>query len=194
MLRIVIGTILGAIVFFIWGFLAWVVLGIHSGTINYIDDEPRVAQVLRESIDQPGVYWFPKFPEGHEQATGEQREAMMKQWQDKHREGPIGFLSFHPEGFEAMTPTTHARGFGLNLAAALLASLLLGAASLRFYLLRVLFVASIGLIIGIAAHMTYWNYMHFPLDYSLMMLLDNIIGWTAAGLVIGAVVRPAKRD
>jgi hypothetical protein len=190
MLRLVLSTVLGAIVFFVWGALAWTVLQIHSDTIHDINNEQAVMQVLKDAIPEPGMYWFPAFPEGHDTATGEEREAMMEQWSQLHRDGPIGLMNFHPHGFEPMAPMVFATGFGLNLLMALIASLLLIAAGLRMYLMRVVFVASIGLVIGIAAHMTYWNYMHFPLDYSLMMVLDNVVGWSLAGLVMAACVRP----
>lgn len=193
MLRILLATVLGGVVFFAWGALAWMVLQLHDDTMHEIDNEDRVMQVLREEIKHPGVYWFPKWPEGMMEAKGEQREDLRQQWLPRHIEGPVGLMNVHPTGFEPMTQLTFVNGFGLNLVMALLGSILLAMASLRSYVLRVLFVASIGLIVGVSTHMMEWNWMHFPLDYSVMKLVDNVIGWSAAGVVMAAVVRPRAK-
>jgi hypothetical protein len=190
--RILLGTVLGAIVFFVWGALAWTVLQLH--TLHTIEDEQRVVQVLSEAITEPGVYWFPNLPRDHMTASPEQQEANWDAVNERHRAGPIGLLNFHPDGMEQMPPATFIKGLSLNLVMAMLASLLLAAASVRPYLGRVAFVAAIGLIVGVSAHMIKWNYLHFPLDYSVMQVVDNVIGWSLAGLVIAAVVRPTKKD
>jgi len=49
----------------------------------------------------------------------------------------------------------------------------------------------IGVFLAIQADLMLWNYMFFPLDHTLAMMLDAVAGWTLAGLAIAAVMRPA---
>jgi len=47
----------------------------------------------------------------------------------------------------------------------------------------------LGIFVSIVAHLTYWNWMGFPLDYTIAMMVDVIVGWILAGLGIAAVVK-----
>lgn len=191
--RIVAGTLLGAIALFMWGFVSWVVLQLHDNTLKPLDNEAAVTQVLQAEIAEPGVYVFPSADEP-EDATQEQMEQAMEQWAASHRAGPVGYLSIHPDGKEPMSPSALGSGFALNMFMALIASVLLLAASPQRYLMRVLFITSLGLIVGASSRMIDWNYMHTPLDYSLMLVFDSVVGWFLAGLLIAAVVRPARKS
>lgn len=192
MLRIIAGTVLGGIAFFVWGALAWMVLQLHADTLRTLDNEQPVMQALAAHVAEPGVYVFPGWPEGFQEASREEQQAMMEELGERQAQGPIGVLSIHPDGKESMAPMTFVTGFGLNLAMALLGSLLLAAASLRWYIARVMFMAGIGLAVGVSSHMINWNWLHYSLDYSVMQVVDTVIGWSLAGVVIGMVVRPHK--
>ncbi|MEM7313055.1 MAG: DUF2760 domain-containing protein [Planctomycetota bacterium] len=43
---------------------------------------------------------------------------------------------------------------------------------------------------AIIGHVSYWNWMPFPLDYTLAFVADVVIGWFLAGLAIAALVKP----
>lgn len=49
---------------------------------------------------------------------------------------------------------------------------------------KVLFIALVGLIIGFVSHAPYWNWFGFSTPYVIVIILDTVIGWTLAGLVI----------
>jgi hypothetical protein len=36
----------------------------------------------------------------------------------------------------------------------------------------------------------FWNWFHFPLDFTLAEVADLVIGWTLAGLVLAWVLKP----
>lgn len=188
--RLLLATLLGAIVFFVWGALVWTVLQLH--TLHTIENEQEVVKVLSEAITEPGVYWFPNLPTNFNSADKQTQEVLWEATMDRHRAGPI-MINFHPSGQEPMPPATFIKGFALNIAAALLGSLLLVTTSISSYWGRVVFIAAIGVIVGISAHLMYWNYLLFPLDYSIMQLLDSTLGWLFAGLVIAGLVPGPKK-
>jgi hypothetical protein len=39
---------------------------------------------------------------------------------------------------------------------------------------------------------SYWNWYGFPTDFTIGAVLDEVIGWFLAGLVLAAIVRPTK--
>jgi hypothetical protein len=39
---------------------------------------------------------------------------------------------------------------------------------------------------------SYWNWYGFPTDFTIAAALDEIIGWFLGGLVLAAIIRPAK--
>ena len=122
-----------------------------------------------------------------EQAMGEYRKV--------HEQGPVGFVIARAGG-PVMPPTMFIRGIATNLATALLAAVLLWAARLFLcaYLQRVLFMTVLGALVGVTVHITYWNWMHFPADYTLVMVLDTIAMFLLAGIVMAAVVRERVVD
>jgi hypothetical protein len=83
-------------------------------------------------------------------------------------------------------------GFVIDLLSAMLAAALLSCAAggcCDTYFKRVGFVASLGVFLGLMAHGTYWNWMNFPADYTLLFIVDVVIGWTLVGLAIAGVVK-----
>ena len=92
-----------------------------------------------------------------------------------------------------MGPGVMLGGFAIDLLASLLAACLLSSAvsgCCKSYASRVGFVTGLGIFVGLVGHASYWNWMHFPQDYTLMFIVDVVVGWTLTGLVIAAIVRP----
>jgi hypothetical protein len=189
--RIIIGAVVGGVVMFIWGAIAWMVLPLHTPTIKEVPNEDELRAILKKNVTEPGFYVVPGW--GHEGMTKEQHDAMMKVWEQKHREGPrmVGVLL--PQGGDPMMAQYYVRGFALDLLAAFVAAWLLSkaAAGLASYGARVQFVTVTGLFAGIAVHLPYWNWLEFPTDYTIACMADVTIGWLLAGLAIGTVVKPA---
>ena len=87
-------------------------------------------------------------------------------------------------------------GFLIDLLAATLVAMLLSSVGScgQNYWCRVGFIASLGVFTALIGHLSYWNWMHFPLGYTLAFVLDVIIGWTLAGLAIAFIIRPKTAE
>ena len=85
-------------------------------------------------------------------------------------------------------------GFIIDLLAAMLAAALLSCtgACCRGYGARVGFVFGLGVFTALIAHGGYWNWMYFPLDYTIAFMIDVAVGWLLAGLAIAYFVRPKE--
>ena len=60
------------------------------------------------------------------------------------------------------------------------------------YLGRVLVVTSMGIFGFVSILVSYWNWYGFPTDFTIGAALDEVIGWFLGGLVLAAIVRPAR--
>ena len=114
----------------------------------------------------------------------------------KHEAGPVGVIVHSAEGRPVMPVSMHARGIALYFVMALSAAVLLNMAlaALGGFVARVLFVTLIGVFVAAGSAMMQWNYMFYPLDFSLHMAADNVVAALLLGLVLGTIIKvPSSR-
>lgn len=59
-----VGSFVGAILVFLWQFLSWVILNLHSGEAKYTPAQTEVINALSASLKEDGVYMVPTAPPG----------------------------------------------------------------------------------------------------------------------------------
>ncbi len=191
--RILLATLLGAVVLFAWGMAAWMVLGLHDSSIHKIPDESAVATHLQQQGLRTGVYIYPGMPtRADAQAPGFDREKAEAEFMQRHEQGPIFTVFFKSEGQKVMGPNTMAGGWAINLITVFIAASLLSAASRggMTYIQRVGIVMMMGIFAALLGHGSLYVWMLFPLDWTLAMMVDMALGWTLVGLVLAAFIRP----
>lgn len=158
-------SLAGGVVLFVWGFFSWAVLPWHQKTANKFVDEKTVALTLKNNAPKAGVYLLP-FSE------------------KDHRAGEAaGFINVLPEGFDMNMGKLMALALlGQAVAAGLVFAALRAAAA--GYRKRVGLSALLGLIIGYVSHFPYWNWFGFSSAYVTVVVLDSVVAWTLAGLVL----------
>lgn len=159
-------SIAAGLVLFVWGFISWAVLPWHNMVANKFTDEAAVAQVLKANSPRQGIYYLPFSEKDH---------------------GPnqVGaFANVLPQGTEMNMGKQMATGVITQIIGAFLVLLLLSHTSGLNYWGKVGFVALVGLIIGFVSHAPYWNWFGFPPAYVVVTILDMLIGWILAGLVV----------
>lgn len=177
MVRVLVGALLGGAVLFVWSAVSWMLIPWHD--VGAMSREDSIVRALSTSGTERGVYWIPGPPENEE-------------WAQRHREGPVAMVVYNPEGSEPMPLALFFKGFALNVATALVAAILLAKAArgVRGYAGRVFLVTLVGLYAGLSTSMMSWNWMYYPLRYSLEMSADALVGALLLGLVLAAVIRP----
>ena len=189
MTRIIVAGVLGSILYFIWGMATWTAIPLHMPTLAGLPDESAVTAALKDQDLDSGVYVSPWSDNAEDWSDAD------SDWMKNHISGPLYSIYYQKNGAAPMNAGVMFGGFVIDLLAALLAATLLsGAASgcCRSYPKRVGFVSGLGVFVGLVGHASYWNWMHFPAGYTLAFIIDNVVGWTLAGLVIAAIVRPTQ--
>lgn len=159
-------AVLGGLVLFLWGFVSWAVLPWHESVAHKFDDEVAVAQVLKANAPEQGVYYLPFAEEDHKQGE------------------TAAFVNVLPQGFDMNMGKLMGIGLLTQIISVFLVFVLLRQTRSLRYLGKVMFIALAGLIIGFVSHAPYWNWFGFSTSYVVVIILDTVIGWTLAGLVI----------
>ena len=181
------GTILGAIILFVWSAIAWEVIPWPGEPLRNFTNEDAVAQAITANAPRSGVYLLPNMPRRTPGMTDQQYDAATKAMIDKMTRGPVVFTSVRLEPFNSMAKPLVIQ-FLTQLIVALLATFLLLQTSGLSYKGRVLFVTAIGVLIFVGGHVDEWNWWSFSNAYMLMQMGALIIGWFLASLVMAKFV------
>ena len=193
MKRIVVAGILGGMTVFVWGWLSHAVLPLGTVGIKNLPNEDAVTGTLRVAIRDPGLYFFP----GMLQAPGmtkAQKAAIEELWTKRLREGPSGILIYTPGGKEAMSLAQLAAELIADVLGAGVAAILLSmaAGALGSFAGRLLFVTLLGLFASLAIDLSYWIWYGFPGSFTAAALVDQVLSWFFAGLVLARIVKQAS--
>ena len=163
-------VIVSAVILLAWGFVSWMILPWHQMVANEFTDETEVAETIRANAPKAGVYYLPFAHEDHK--AGE----------------TAAFVNALPQGYDPGMIKQLVIQFIGNLISALIIICLLSQTAGLGYWGRVGFVALIGVAIGFTSHFPYWNWFGFPAPYVIVTVIDSLIAWLLAGLVIAELV------
>src|SRR5260370_19494025 len=110
MVKRVLGGVAGGIGVFFWGFVSHVKVPRGEMGIRQIPTEEVVLGAFRDSIREPGLYFFPGRDMSKPPSESEQQALY-----DKMKKGPAGILVIQPEGREAMSPRQLGTEFATNV-------------------------------------------------------------------------------
>jgi hypothetical protein len=192
MLRIALSAVLGAVVCFAWNWAAWMATPLHDGAIRPFPDERLFMAALRQQALATGVYVYPTPAQPAADADQATRDQLRREFEERHRAGPMVAVFYASGGTEPMSPAVLAIGFAINLLGATISALLVavGARAGLGYLGRAEIVAGLGLFLAVVGHGGLWNWMRFPAEWTVPMMVDVLIAWTLVGLVQAAIIRP----
>ncbi len=183
MKRMLLAGLLGGLVVFVWGAVSHMVLPIGTMGLSSLPNEDTVLEVLRTSVPEPGLYFFPGMDPSDN--SKEAQEAFAA----KYRTGPVGLLVYRTTGGEVLEPRLLVTELLTNILAALLAAWIV-ARSGGTYLQRALLVGSLGLFAWISISLSYWNWYGFPAAFVCAEGIDQVVGWFLGGLVIARLAGP----
>lgn len=192
MKNIVTAALVGGAIIWIWGFIAWVVLPLHQSTLRPIPDEETIVSSLAASAQGKGVYQFPAMPREVPGMSPEAFDAEMERYMEKYRSGPVGLIFYDPSGKEAFMLPQMITGLLIFILAAGMVAWFLSrsTAAAGGYLSRVVYCGMIGVFIAVGTHLSEWNWLGFPGDWTTAQMIDSIIAWLLAGAGIAAVMKP----
>ena len=171
------GTIVGAVIVFMWGFFSWMVLPWHQ--FKDVKNETEVIETVKVAMPEKGVYLIPNMPKG-------KNDADMKAYLDKKSEGPTGILFINPTGMRPMLQA-FIGSFVIQLLGAFIFMYLLMKTSGLSHWKKANFVALAAIGGAVICHLPNWNWWNFPLTWTLAHMADVGIGWYFAGLAMGRI-------
>ncbi len=175
-------VILGGVVLFLWGNVSWIVLPWHNMTFSTFADEDEVARVLEANTSGRGIYLYPGAH--HEPGmTAAEEEAAQAAVMEKMQAGPFVFVSYQDAGMASMARPMIV-GFVIQILAALVLALIVARCRDADFWQRVSIVVLVFLAGGILCYLPLWNWFGFATGFTVVSVLDLVVGGLLAGLVI----------
>ena len=186
--QLALGSILGAIVLFVWSAIAWMLIPWPGEPLRSFTSEDAVTQAIGANAPRSGNYILPNMPKRTPGMTDQQYAAAQKAMAEHWGHGPIIFAAVRLEPFSSFGAAL-AIQFLTQFVVALLATLLLLQTSGLSRSGRIAFVTAIGVIIFVGGHVDEWTWWSFSNAYMLMQFGALVVGWLLASLVISTFVR-----
>lgn len=187
---LILGTILGGLMAFVWSSISWELIGWHEKTMVAFHNEDEVSAVIASHAGQDGTYILPSMPPTVG-LTPEQKKNVIAAVMQKMQAGPIMVAAVRRGGFGSYSRGLIIQLLSLMAAAFLLTWLLLQTTGLS-YARRVAFLAVVGLAASVIVDLPNWNWWGFSGPYTAVNLADSTLTWLFAGLVIAKVAKPAQ--
>ncbi|CCB88600.1 hypothetical protein [Simkania negevensis] len=187
--RIIFGGILGGIIAFVWSFVSWMVLPWHEWTLQSFSNEEFVSWVIKENVKKDGVYIIPHKGSSKTALTPSELKDKVDPDKSKTKEGPFIYAQIKRKGIDYTSPKQYIISFLTQFVGASLISFLLLKAAESSYMGRLLFVTTMGLIIGVLGSIPNWNWFGGGNLFLLISVADLVITWFLAGLLMAAVVK-----
>jgi hypothetical protein len=179
MMRVFVATLLGGIALFVWAAFSHSVLLIGAG-FRPLPEEDKIVSALNSSIKEKGLYFFPGKDFRH--STPEQEAA----WLEKFRTGPAGMLIYRPVGGEPFSPSKLLIQLLASFVTAGIISFVVSLMAARYWE-RVAATALLGLLACSAVSIIYWNWYEYPTSFFVAQIVDQVVGFFVAGLVIAKI-------
>jgi hypothetical protein len=185
-MKLILSSLLAAVVCFLWGYFSWTVLGWHQNSVQGFHDEEKLTEMIRKSaLAGHGTYVLPFNQEPLKIATVDEKQAMAEAYKTAYTDGPYVRAVVRPGKREVKVSTQMAYSFGRSFLAALMLGGLLSITTIP-YLARVLVCAGLGLFASIVAEVPLWIWFESPGRDLAVSMVDHVIEWALGGLVLGA--------
>ena len=183
MKKILIGSLVGAVILFVWSAVSWMMLPIHLHSFHYTPAQDSILNVLKNSGLATGAYMLPM-------ADNREASAFDSEYQKKSEElmhscvGKPAASIFYVSSVHDMTAMHFIKGFLYNFIAMFCACMLLSLAyqSNASFFMRWWMVMLIAIIYIMQGPMSGHNWMWEPWHYTKGFIYDAFIGWGLSGL------------
>ncbi len=175
--KALLGALLAALIVFVWSFVSHMLLPWWETNQQGFSNEEMVATTLMAGAAEDGIYILPRFDPNDE--AGQARMA----------EGPVAFVAFTRGGMDPMAARPMILQFVFNLLIALFMARLMACVGGPSFTVRLRMVVVIAVIAGLMVHMPYWAWYGFAGGFTVVSMLDLVIGWFLGGLVLARMAK-----
>ncbi len=177
MKKLIIGSLVAAILMFGWQAASWMALNLHEKSYLYTPAQDSLMNALKGSLTEEGMYHLPGMPPG---STHEQAEAMAKNLEGK----PWAIVTWHKSyNFDMTMPII--KGFMISLISCILLCFVIA----RFAVKNFWSILWTSLMMGFTCFLFVWYNGHvwFQTPWAVLNpeLIDDLVSWGLAGLWLG---------
>jgi hypothetical protein len=158
------GAVAGGLIAFAWSAFSWTILPFHNKTIAPFGDPAALVKVLEAGTPGPGVYVL----------AGE----------------PFVFVSYEKKG-AGSAATAIALGLLVQMTGAFFWTWILGKIPGLTLKDSALYGFFFGICVGVLGAVPDWVCWKFPLPFTAMYVVDAVIAWTIASMVLSRCYAPA---
>lgn len=181
--RTLLAGVLGGVVLFIWLGISWGALPFHMDQYNAVPHSTEIDEALRNGGFSDGMNYYPAQAEGVDMAQHFEFIA------DKP---VVGMMTFATNGSSMSATAPMVLGLlGCIIAAILVAMFLSALPQGATRAGKVLFCIMFGVAAFFCTHWMTGAFFYYPMGHLALELLDGIIGWALAGMVMAMIVRSA---
>lgn len=199
-------ALIGGLIVFIWGIVSWMLLPWHMMTTHKFINEEQVAMAIKANAPEDGIYFLPSChpnsfqnkdyssmsKEEKQEAKEEAKQKMqgdMTIAKERMKRGPILFASVHLGGMDPSSVRPFIGSLIIQIISAFFATWLFLRTRAMSYARQVGWFAILGLFAGVVSALPAWNWMCFSAGWTIVTILDLVIGWVLAGLAIAKIAR-----
>lgn len=175
MKKLLIGSLVGGILVFVWQTLSWTVLDLHGNEYKKTPNEQAILATLTSQLTEDGQYMVPAVEKS---ASAEEREKYMKDMEGK----PWAVINYH-KSWDTDMVSNIIRGLIACIISVFFVCWIL-AKDLNSTFLST-FISS--LLIGVTAYLffPYTGFIWFQAPGAMTFLVDALVAWGLCGLWLG---------
>ncbi len=183
MKKILIATLVGSIIMFVWQAVSWMVMPTHTQTFHYTPAQDSILAALKNSGITTGAYFVPMIDNTHVSSFDPEYQKKNKELMEKQIGKPSATIIYQ-EAMPPMDPGQFLRGFLYTLIAMFCVCMLLSLAyqSDASFFMRWWMVMLIAIVYTMMGPMMGHNWMMEPWHYTTGFIYDAFIGWGLTGL------------
>lgn len=176
MKRVLIGTLVGAIIVFVFQAMSWMVLPIHKNSMKYTPAQDSVLKALTTHLHEDGLYGIPT-------ARPDASQADMEKDMNARIGKPWAMINYH-QSFDMGMGLQMGLGFLINLFSVLIVAMLMNnmLTTMLSFGKRLGFVMFFSIFTILQAQLTGMNWWHTPFHWAIGEILDLLIAWFLCGL------------
>lgn len=172
-----IGSLVGAILVFLWQFLSWTVLQTHLGEATYTPAQDSVLNYLGSTLKEDGMYMLPTVPKG---TSMSEAQKLGEQWNGK----PWATVTYN-KAFKHEMAMPMIRGFLVDFVLIWLLIYILSGngtpAGMRIFISSI----AVGLFTFLAGPYTMHVWFQTPTESYTGYLIDALVAWGLVGIWLG---------
>lgn len=184
MKKLIIGTLVGGIIIFVWSALSWVILPTHYNSYKFNPNQDAILQMLKDQNTESGVYALPAIDDRNiKHGTTEYQKAMEDM--NKTSVGKPWAMLLYQQSYEGESGGTFAKGIFYDLIIAFAFCMVVSMAGAgssfgtRFGLCLV-----IGLAFIARGPLTAMNWQGYPMHFFSGEIIDTVVETIFTGAFI----------